>query len=136
MPSWTERIGERFEIAPGYMLSSNIYYIFQLVMSGLRFATKQFRIEFVDVVEQFTERTRGVLDQSLALFRGALGGVADCAALVQVLRLPCEGHRAVRREPAKFLLHGDAGGTKIGDGFLPHVLRIARQHDRRFAAPP
>ena len=40
-------------------------------------------------------------------------------------------HRPMRREPAKFLLHGDAGGTKIRDRFFPHGVRIARQHDRR-----
>ena len=40
------------------------------------------------------------------------------------------GAGPVRGEPAKLLFHRDAGGTKIGDRFLAHVLRISRQHDR------
>ena len=95
------------------------------------FTKKQFRIEFVDVVEQFAEGTRGVVEQSLALLRGGLGGVSDRATFMQILRLPREGDGPMRRKPAKFFFHVDTGGTKIGDCFLPHALRIARQHDRR-----
>src|SRR5258707_7825500 len=130
MPSWTERVGKRFENAPGNMVSSFISYILQIVRSILRMAKKQFRIEFVDVVEQFAERARAVVEQLFAFFRGGLGGVADRAAFVQVLRLPGEGDRPMCREPAKFLLHRDAGGMKIRDRFFSYGVRIARQHDR------
>src|SRR4029453_4882305 len=94
------------------------------------FTKKQFWIEFVDVVEQFAKRARGVVEKSLALFRGSFGGVTDRAALVQILRLPGEGDGPMRRQPPKFFLHVDTGGSKVGDRFLAHALRIARQHDR------
>src|SRR5258705_7389022 len=130
MPSWTERVGKRFENAPGNMVSSVISYILQIVRSILRMAKKQFRIEFVDIVEQFAERARAVIEQLFAFLHGGVGGVADRAAFVQVLRLPRKGDWPMRREPTKFLLHRDAGGMKIGDRFFSYGVRIARQHDR------
>src|SRR5689334_1146370 len=106
MPSWTEALRKRFE---GRVWKYGfVVYFFGISDSygdksqASWFTKKQFRIEFVDIVEQFAERARAVIEQLLALLRGGLGGVADRAAFMQVLRLPREGDRPMRREPAKF----------------------------------
>src|ERR1041384_4253343 len=105
MPSWTEALRKRFE---GRIWKYGfVVYFFGISDSyGDKSATswftkKQFRIEFVDVVEQFAKCARAVIEQLFALLRGGFGGIADRAALMQVLRLPRELDRPMRREPAK-----------------------------------
>src|SRR3954466_7064703 len=95
-------------------------------------ASKYFRVEFIDVGEQFAERARAVIEQLFALLDGGQSRVADGAAFMKILSLPRERRRPLRREPAILVLHRDTGGTKIRNRILAHSLRIARQHHRGF----
>ena len=101
-------------------------------ISAYRFAKKHSGIEFVDVGEQFAERAGTVLEQALALVGGGERCIAYGAARVNILSLPCEWRRPLRREPAIFFLDRDAVGTKIGDRLLAYAVRVSRQHDRGF----
>src|SRR6202011_6357151 len=65
------------------------------MVSALRAVRKRFRIEFVDIGEQFAERARAVIEQALAFLRGCLGGIAGGAARVKVLGLPRKRCRPV-----------------------------------------
>src|SRR5258708_26112002 len=71
-----------------------------------------------------------MIEQSLALLRGRLRGIANGTTRMKVLGLPAEGRRAVRGKPAIIVIHGDACGAKVGNPVLAHVLRIACQHNR------
>src|SRR5258707_539548 len=72
MPSWTERLRFRFECAPGIpkaRLFTNYYMRLGEKASNFGAVRKRLGVEFVDVSEQFAERSRAVIDEKLAFFR-------------------------------------------------------------------
>src|SRR3954453_1239890 len=79
------------------------------------------RVEPVDIREQLAKCTRAVVEQHLALFRRGLGGVANGARGMKILRLPGKRHRPVRRKPAILLLHRDTAGAKIRYRVVPDL---------------
>src|SRR5579871_1481495 len=128
---WTERAPNRFAFTAVKFWQCQIFLLTQAVrglsVSGARSLRQQAHVEFIDVLEQFDERARAVLDQALALLRRCLGRIADSTAWMKILCLPCKRRRAMRGEPAILLFHRDARGRKIGDLVLAHMLGKSRQ---------
>ena len=77
------------------------------MVRSLGAARKRLYIEFIDIVEQFDEPARAMVEQLLALFRRGERGIADRAAFVKVLRLPGKWSGPVRRN------------LKVHSGFTP-----------------
>src|SRR5579862_393281 len=93
-------------------------------VSGLGAVGQKLEIEPVDVIEQFAEGFRALIDQAFAFFGGSERGIAHRAAWVQVLGLPGERRRPLRGEPAEVFLHRNRRGTKIGDRFALHLCAV------------
>src|SRR5262249_46187840 len=88
------------------------------------------RVELIDVFQQFDERLGAVIDQTRALVGACKRCITDCAAGMQVLRLPCKGRGPMRGKAAILPLHGDARGTKIPKSLGAYMLLVSCQHDR------
>ena len=58
------------------------YFLTVSLVSGL------FQVELFDVLKQFAERARTVIEQRASLVGGCLRGIADSAARMQILRGP------------------------------------------------
>src|SRR5215472_1462292 len=87
-------------------------------------------VEFIDVIEQFDEPARTVIEQRLPFLRRGKRRVSDRAARMKILGLPGEWRRALRREPAILFFDRDAAWSEIRDRIKAHMLLVARQHDR------
>src|SRR5712672_348674 len=79
MPSWTERLRIRFDCRAGNsglrLLLCN-YRQLSGRASALRAVRKRFRIEPVDIGEQFAERACALIEQALAFLRRRYCGIA------------------------------------------------------------
>src|SRR6516162_5920733 len=98
---WTGRLQNRFEerrLKSCNAISRRNFA--ELVGSPSDFGgiRQRFRVEFVDVGEQFAKGARAGINQALAFLRGSLCRIAHGSGRVKVLRLPGERRGTIGRE--------------------------------------